>query len=107
MRRLSLLAASLLIVCAAAVALTSGPAFSFGGFTGDLSALPGCAGQCHTKGHFYIDKRTGRKIPLGGGGGGGQTVCRERNACGPVFCQRQRICCDGAGNCTTTNLGAN
>jgi hypothetical protein len=108
MRRLHVLAVVGVVTAGLGVALwSSGPAYAFRGFKGDLRALPGCAAQCHVNGGFFIDPRTGRKhFTGGGGGGGGRTVCSTKIARGPVFSMRQRICCDEAGHCTTTNLGA-
>ena len=71
---------------------------------GDLGALPGCAGQCHTNGGFKIDKKTGEKIPLKTKDAGGKQVCKDRDKCGPVFCQKVKTCCKGA-KCETTNVG--
>ena len=63
MRRFSFLALASLVVASLAFFVASNmPAKAFKGF--DLDKLPGCAEQCHVKGGFTVDKRTGRKIML-------------------------------------------
>ena len=92
---------SVLFITLALIVGSTGPADSFAN-TGNLSALPGCAGQCHTNGHFTIDPRTGKKAPIKPVA---QWICSQpRNECGPLFCQRMRTCCL-EGKCQTQNLG--
>jgi hypothetical protein len=94
------------LALAATVALvvaSNGPAGSTPDM-GDLSALPGCSGQCHINGGFIVDRVTGQKKfphpdPI-------QPICaKPRFQCGPLFCQSVQTCCV-EGHCVNHNIGA-
>ena len=60
---------------------------------GDLSELPGCAGQCHVNGGFKVDKKTGEKIEIkqkkDDDDDDDGPICKTRTKCGPAFCTKR------------------